>query len=138
MKKKIQKATTWLMLVCMTIGMIPAFGCAAAAEAKPASSIVCADKINTAAVLADDPGATADPDASQSEGWNANNVFDLLTELFKAIGLNLRSVSVNDLLNLPANMMDDVVTYIFGALKMLGFNVDSMYEKFLSFFSAFI
>ncbi len=114
-----KKALTWLMVVCTMFGFIQVFGMAAAAQ--------------TGSVP-----ATAESAVLQSEEEFddpvSGGLFGLLLEWLKSIGINLRTVSVNDLLKLPANVMDDVVTYIFAVLKVFGVNVEALYEKLASVF----
>ena len=43
-----------------------------------------------------------------------------------------KSVPDEELLNLPANVMDDVVTYIFAAFKLLGIDVGPVFEMITS------
>ena len=113
MKKTIKKATSWLMIVCMVIGFVPVFGSAAAAEDKPAATAVLAVK----------------QPAAELDEMGSGSLFSLLMDLAKAIEENLRKISIDELLKLPSNVMDDVVTYIVAILKVLGVNIDSLYEK---------
>lgn len=67
-----------------------------------------------------------------SKGLDSTDMVSLLSSAISSIGKNLKEISVNDILNLPANIMDDVVTYIFAGLKALGVDVDALYEKLAS------
>lgn len=67
-----------------------------------------------------------------SKGLDSTDMVTLLSSAISSIGKNLKEISVNDILNLPANIMDDVVTYIFAGLKALGVDVDALYEKLSS------
>jgi LPXTG-motif cell wall-anchored protein len=67
-----------------------------------------------------------------SKGRDSTDMVSLLSSAISSIGKNLKEISVNDILNLPANIMDDVVTYIFAGLKALGVDVDALYEKLSS------
>ena len=67
-----------------------------------------------------------------SKGLDSTDMVSLLSSAVSSIGKNLKEISVNDILNLPANIMDDVVTYIFAGLKALGVDVDALYEKLSS------
>ncbi len=125
MKKRIKKATTWLMVVCMFIGFVSAFGPAAAAEEKP---------IQSCERIVDQTDLAAPQSTGEFQELSSDNLFDLLLKTLKAIAENIRSLSVDELLNLPANAMDDVVTYFFAVFKILGLNIDSLYEKLTSIF----
>ena len=122
MKKQIKKAVSWLLLVCMIAGLMPVFGAAAAPEEKSVQSFAYTDAA---------PAAQAE---GELEELHADNLFDLLVETFKAIFKNLQTLSINEILNLPANSMDDVVTYIFAFLKLLGLQLDTIYEKIAAVF----
>lgn len=67
-----------------------------------------------------------------SKGLDSTDMVSLLSSAISSIGKNLKEISVNDILSLPANIMDDVVTYIFAGLKALGVDVDALYEKLSS------
>jgi LPXTG-motif cell wall-anchored protein len=66
------------------------------------------------------------------KGLDSTDMSSLLSSAISSIGKNIKEISVNDILNLPANIMDDVVTYIFAGLKALGVDVDALYEKLSS------
>ena len=149
MKKSIQKITTWLLAVCMVIGFIPAFGSAAAAEDQSIQSVgltgsktdLLADPVfavRNTALRANEPADAelppAMPPAEEPGESNTGGLAAVFQILLKAIGVNLRSISVSDVLKLPANVMDDVLTYIFGVIKLLGINIDSLYTWFSSVF----
>lgn len=68
----------------------------------------------------------------KSKGLDTSNMVNLLSSAISSIGKNLKEISVDDILNLPANSMDDVVTFIFAGLKALGVDVDAVYEKLSS------
>jgi LPXTG-motif cell wall-anchored protein len=67
-----------------------------------------------------------------SKGLDTTDMVSLLSSAISSIGKNLKEISVDDILNLPANSMDDVVTFIFAGLKALGVDVDALYEKLSS------
>jgi hypothetical protein len=112
MKKMIRKATTWLMIVCLILSFVPVFGAAYAAEEQPDAVVL------TAQESEDEESGSGDP-----------------LNFFKSIGAGLQAISVNDVLTVPANVIDDLLTYCFTILKLLGFNVDTMYTKIASLFS---
>lgn len=68
----------------------------------------------------------------ESKGLDSTNMSKLLSSAFDSIGKSIKEFSVNDILSLPANIMDDLVTYIFAGLKALGVDVDALYEKLSS------
>lgn len=68
----------------------------------------------------------------ESKGLDSTNMSKLLSSAFDSIGKSIKEFSVNDILSLPANIMDDLVTYIFAGLKALGVDVDAVYEKLSS------
>ena len=68
----------------------------------------------------------------KSKGLDTTDMVSLLSSAISSIGKNLKEISVDDILNLPANSMDDVVTFIFAGLKALGVDVDALYEKLSS------
>lgn len=118
MKKMMKKTTTWLMILCMVIGFIPAFASAAAARA---------DEPAPAAVSAAQQSET-DPEEPGPE-----DMFGMLWKALEAIGLNIQSLSVNDLLKYPANIMDDLLTYLFAVFKLFGVNLDALFARITSF-----
>ncbi len=119
MKKMIKKTTSWLMILCMVIGFIPAFASTAAAQADdPVPAVVLAAPLSE----------------TETEESQPDTLFGLLWMVLKAIGTNLKSVSVDDVLKLPANVMDDVLTYLFAILKVFGVNVDSLFARISSLF----
>ena len=67
-----------------------------------------------------------------SKGLDTTDMVSLLSSAVSSIGKNLKEISVDDILNLPANSMDDLVTFIFAGLKALGVDVDALYEKLSS------
>lgn len=121
MIKWIKKTTVWLLVVCMFIGFLPVFASAVAAEEKPVQAVTLGD-------IADLPSG------GEAKDWNPENLFVFLWDLLKAIGENLKALSADQVLNLPANAMDDVVTYIFSIFKLLGINMDSVYKMISSIF----
>lgn len=68
----------------------------------------------------------------EEKGLDTTNMISLLSSAIASVGKNLKEISVDDILSLPANIMDDVVTYIFAGLKALGVDVDALYEKLSS------
>ena len=127
MKKMFKKAVTWLMVFCTVISILPVFGAAAALEAKPAPASV---QYGSKTVL-----SSAQPQGELDE-ISPDNPVDFLSGFFKAIINNLQSLSVDELLNLPANAMDDLITYVFAVFKILGINLDALYKTLSSFFIA--
>ena len=108
MKKVTKKAIAWLMIACLFVGFVPLFGSAMAAEtAEPASA---STKVSASEMNTDGLGA-------------------FFSDAMKALADGLRTISVDDILNLPANIMDDVVTYIFAVFKLLGVDIDALYAK---------
>ncbi len=126
MNKTIKKMTTWLLVFCLIISFVPVFGSAAAAEGESVRAVA---QIGGKSVPDED--YTELPPANSSEAVSGG-LFGVLLQLFRAMGEGLRSVSVNELLNLPANVMDDVVTYIFAAFKLLGIDVGPVFEMITS------
>lgn len=129
MKKTIRKMTAWFMAVCVVIGLMPVFGSAAAAQAKPIPStqtVVCKTVSAGIAPQEDNGFEGLEPKETAGSFW----------DLLKAIAENLRSVNTDDILKLPADVMDDVVTYIFAVIKILGINLDSLYGMLFSLFAA--
>lgn len=123
MKTRMKKTMTWFMVVCTILSMMPVFGSAMAAEVKTVPSI----ERNVS-----ETGSAAAQSDGDLEGLSTDNGFDLLLDTLKAIAANLRSLSVDEILSLPANAMDDVITYLFSVFKLLGLNLDTLYEKLAS------
>ena len=67
-----------------------------------------------------------------AKGYTAENMQKLLASALSSVGLDAKTMTPEDILNLPADVMDDVVTYIFAGLKALGVDVDPAYEKLSS------
>ena len=67
-----------------------------------------------------------------SKGLDSSDMKSLLSSALSSIGKNIKDFTPEKLLSLPANVMDDVVTYIFAGLKALGVDVDALYEKLSS------
>lgn len=88
----------------------------------------------TVAAAADAPAGdlSALEQKIESKGLDATNMSKLLSSAFDSIGKNIKEFSVEKLLSLPADIADDVVTYIFAGLKALGVDVDAVYEKLSS------
>ena len=139
MKKTIKKATTWLVFFCMIVGFVPAFGSVAAAAEKPVRALECTGNKTDWFADKTDPAATAVLTVRQPEedleNMDTGSLSGSLWAFLQAIGTNLRSLPVDDILKLPANAMDDVVTYIFAVLRWIGINLDTLYEKLTSIFS---
>ena len=127
MKKSFKKAVTWLMVFCTVISILPVFGSAAAIEEKPVPALV--QNVGKTVLF------SAQPEGELGE-ISPDNPIDFLSGFFKAIIKNLQSLSVDELLNLPANAMDDLITYVFAVFKILGINLDALYQKISSFFIA--
>lgn len=68
----------------------------------------------------------------KSKGLNSTDMASLMKSAVNNVTKNAKEVTVDDILNLPANVMDDVVTFIFASLKALGVDVDALYEKLAS------
>jgi LPXTG-motif cell wall-anchored protein len=98
-------------------------------EEAPAEEVAAADEKTTVAAAGD---LTALEKKIASKGLDSSDMVSLLSSAISSIGKNLKEISVNDILNLPANIMDDVVTYIFAGLKALGVDVDALYAKLSS------
>ncbi|MBR5620626.1 MAG: hypothetical protein IKW76_12895, partial [Clostridia bacterium] len=67
-----------------------------------------------------------------AKGYTAETMQKLLASALSSVGLDAKTMTPEDILNLPADVMDDVVTYIFAGLKALGVDVDPAYEKLSS------
>ena len=66
------------------------------------------------------------------KGLDTTDMTSLFSSAIKSIGEDLKDISIEEILSLPADVMDDVVTFIFSALKTLGVDVDAFYEKLSS------
>jgi len=121
------------IMVC-SLGIFAFAAEEAPAEEAPAAEAAVADAAEKEEVAA--PAATGDLTALEakieSKGLDSTDMVSLLSSAVSSIGKNLKEIKVDDLLNLPANIMDDVVTYIFAGLKALGVDVDALYEKLSS------
>jgi LPXTG-motif cell wall-anchored protein len=97
------------------------------------AAVAAADEKEEAAEATTVAAAAGDLSALESKiaskGLDATDMTSLLSSAISSIGKNLKEISVDDILNLPANSMDDVVTFIFAGLKALGVDVDALYEK---------
>ena len=132
MKNRIRKTTIWLLIVCTIIGFMPAFGSAAAAEEKTIQAL----ETNAAVPASELPAVIfgAQQSAMEAEGAGSGGVGAVLLNSLKTLGEALRSLSADDILKLPANIMDDVVTYILAVLKALGVDIDALYAKISTLF----
>lgn len=129
-----------ILLAAIMVCSLGIFAFAAEEEA-PAEETTAATVTETVAAAAEKeevaaPAATGDLTALEakieSKGLDSSDMTSLLSSAISSIGKNLKEISVDDILNLPANIMDDVVTYIFAGLKALGVDVDALYEKLSS------
>lgn len=153
MKTITRKATAWLMVVCLLVGLMPAFGSVMAAEEAPAEQLILL-KIhktdltdNTTYSFADlfsytvEDKQETEPSASLTDlqnliaakGLDAEEMHALLVDALRSVGVDFEAVSIADILNLPANLIDDTVTYIIAGLRALGVDVDPAYEKSSAF-----
>ena len=63
------------------------------------------------------------------KGLDTTDMASLLKSAIKSIKEDISNITIEEILSLPADVMDDVVTFIFSALKTLGVDVDAFYEK---------
>lgn len=123
------------MLVC-SMGTL-AFAAEEAYEAEP-TTVAAAEEETTVTVAAEDDGVkgTADLTALEEKiaekGLDTTDMASLLKSALNSIKEDLSSITIEEILSLPADVMDDVVTFIFSALKTLGVDVDAFYEKLSS------
>ena len=143
MKSITKKATACLLALCMIVSFASVFGSVTAAqEGAPIDGIFSTgDKIEliigstytfeelfgSGYVYAPDLNALAEKIAAK--GLTAENMQKLLGSALYSVGLDAKTMTPEDILNLPADVMDDVVTYIFAGLKALGVDVDPAYVE---------
>jgi hypothetical protein len=66
------------------------------------------------------------------EAKDASDIKTAIKDSFAKVKKNIENLSINDILALPTNIMDDIVTNFFAILKALGVDVDALYEKLAS------
>lgn len=123
-----------LLLAAVMVCSMGIFAFAAeeeAVEVTEATTVAAAEE-TTAAEVAAAGDLTSLEKKIADKGLDTTDMVSLLSSAISSIGKNLKEISVDDILSLPANIMDDVVTYIFAGLKALGVDVDALYEKLSS------
>lgn len=122
-----------LLLAAVMVCSMGIFAFAAEEEAyvETEATTVAAVEETTAAVAAAGDLTSLEKKIAD-KGLDTTDMVSLLSSAISSIGKNLKEISVDDILALPANIMDDVVTYIFAGLKALGVDVDALYEKLSS------
>ena len=104
----------------------------AADEAYEAETTVAAAEETTVAVAEDGVKGgdfTALEEKIAEKGLDTTDMASLLKSALKSIKEDIANITIEEILSLPADIMDDVVTFIFSALKTLGVDVDAFYEK---------
>ena len=122
-----------LLLAAVMVCSMGIFAFAAEDEAyveTEATTVAAAEETTAAVAAAGD--LTSLEKKIADKGLDTTDMVSLLSSAISSIGKNLKESSVDDILALPANIMDDVVTYIFAGLKALGVDVDALYEKLSS------
>ena len=133
MKKFLAILLAAIMVCSMGIFAFAAEEEAVAAEVTTEAVVeAAAEKETEVAAAAATGDLTALESKIASKGLDTTDMISLLSSAISSIGKNLKEISVDDILSLPANIMDDVVTYIFAGLKALGVDVDALYEKLSS------
>jgi len=66
------------------------------------------------------------------EAKDADDIKAAIKDAFAKAKENIENLSINDILALPTNIMDDIVTNFFAILQALGVDVDALYEKLAS------
>lgn len=132
MKKFLAILLAAIMVCSMGIFAFAAEEEAVAAEETTEAVEAAAEKDTEVAAAAATGDLTALETKIASKGLDTTDMVSLLSSAISSIGKNLKEISVDDILSLPANIMDDVVTYIFAGLKALGVDVDALYEKLSS------
>ncbi len=89
---------------------------AAAAEATTAMSEATQDSFMGSLLAAED----------------ADGIKTAIKDAFAKAKENIENLSLDDILALPTNIMDDIVTNFFAILQALGVDVDALYEKLAS------
>ncbi len=122
------------MLVC-SMGTL-AFAAEEAYEAESTTVAAAEEETTVAAAEEDGVKGTADLTALEEKiaekGLDTTDMTSLLKSALNSIKEDISSITIEEILSLPADVMDDVVTFIFSALKTLGVDVDAFYEKLSS------
>ncbi len=126
------------MLVC-SMGTL-AFAAEEAYEAEESTTAVAAaedtTEATTAAAKEDGVKGTGDLTALEEKiaekGLDTTDMASLLKSALNSVKEDISNITIEEILSLPADVMDDVVTFIFSALKTLGVDVDAFYEKLSS------
>lgn len=126
------------MLVC-SMGTL-AFAAEEAYEAEPTTAVAAAEEETTEATTAaaeeDGVKGTGDLTALEEKiaekGLDTTDMSSLLKSALNSVKEDISNITIEEILSLPADVMDDVVTFIFSALKTLGVDVDAFYEKLSS------
>lgn len=109
-----------------------AFAADEAYEAE-ATTVAAAEEETTVAVAEDgvkgEGEFTALEEKIAEKGLDTTDMAALLKSAIKSIKEDISNITIEEILSLPADVMDDVVTFIFSALKTLGVDVDAFYEK---------
>ena len=79
-------------------------------------------------VFAEDAGGSL-TDISEGSALNTGSIGGLIVSVFSMIIENIKKISTDDLLNLPVGAMADFVTFIFQILRVVGVNMDGVYDK---------
>jgi len=66
------------------------------------------------------------------EAKDSSDIKSAIEDSFAKAQENIKNLSIDDILALPSNIMDDIVTNFFAILKALGVDVDALYEKLAS------
>jgi hypothetical protein len=66
------------------------------------------------------------------EAKDAGDIKTAIKDAFARAKKNIENLSINDILALPTNIMDDIVTNFFAILQALGVDVDALYKKLAS------
>ncbi len=66
------------------------------------------------------------------EAKDSSDIKGAIEDAFAQAKKNIENLSIDDILALPSNIMDDIVTNFFAILEALGVDVDALYEKLAS------
>ena len=66
------------------------------------------------------------------EAKDSADIKTAIEDSFAQAKENIKNLSIDDILALPTNIMDDIVTNFFAILKALGVDVDALYAKLAS------
>ncbi|MCR5484452.1 MAG: hypothetical protein K6F09_02545 [Clostridiales bacterium] len=91
----------------------------------PAGAVADAPKADASAELA----SAADFWSQIGETLKKGDILEAIKLSFAEAKQNIEALTLNDVLALPSNVMSDIVTYFFAALKALGVDVDAVYAK---------